>query len=234
MKPRLLDLFCCEGGAGKGYAEAGFDVTGVDIDPTKARRYPYNFIAGDAITYLKAHGHEYDAIHASPPCQGYSITARSMKPETLAKYPLLIPELRALLQDLGLPYIIENVVGAPLQDPVLLCGSMFNLAATDTDGTPLRLERHRLFESNAPISAPRECFHDKAIQVAGVYGGGTSRRKAKSPTERRGGYTPATEVRAALMGVTHMSRRGMSEAIPPAYTRWLGSQLAASLELTAA
>lgn len=224
-RPRLLDLFCSEGGAAVGYHQAGFNVTGIDIDPAVSRRFPYSFIRADALEYAAEHGHKYDAIHASPPCQAYSRVAGSMKPEALAKYPKLIPAVRELLDSLGKPYIIENVVGAPLHDPVLLCGSMFGLEAPDTDGTPLRLERHRLFESNVYITAPSDCAHDKAIQVAGVYGGGSARRKGKSPTERRGGYTPAKDVRAALMGISHMTRNGLSEAIPPAYTRWLGHQL---------
>ncbi|QGJ92780.1 DNA methyltransferase [Arthrobacter phage Pureglobe5] len=231
-RPKLLDLFCSEGGAAVGYHQAGFSVTGIDIDRKPARRYPYNFILADALQYAAEHGHEYDAIHASPPCQGYSRTAVSMKPEQLAKYPKLIPEVRELLDSLGKPYIIENVVGAPLQEPVLLCGSMFALEAPDIDGTPLRLERHRLFESNMPITAPSPCVHDRSIQVAGVYGGGSIRRKSKSLTDRRGGYTPVKEVRALLMGIGHMSQLGLSEAIPPAYTRWLGAQLLHSMEMS--
>lgn len=224
-RPRLLDLFCSEGGAAVGYHQAGFRVTGIDINRTVSRRYPYNFLFADALEYAAEHGHKFDAIHASPPCQGYSRAAGSMTAEQLSRYPKLIPAVRELLDSLGKPYIIENVVGAPLMAPTLLCGSMFALSAPDVDGTPLRLERHRLFESNVAICAPGECSHDKAVQVAGVYGGGASRRKGKSLTERRGGYTPVKDVRAALMGITHMSQQGLSEAIPPAYTRWLGGQL---------
>lgn len=231
-RPRLLDLFCCEGGASRGYAEAGFQVTGIDIDKKVARRYPFNFIWADALDYVAKHGHKYDAIHASPPCQGYSVTAHSLAPAQLAKYPRLIPATRAALRTAGKPYIIENVIGAPMENPVLLCGSMFNLTAPDTDGTPLRLERHRLFESNVPISAPSRCAHDPAVMVAGVYGGGSSKRHEAGAG--RGGYTPVKSVRGALMGVSsQMSQLGLSEAIPPAYTRHLGAALMTSLELAA-
>lgn len=231
-RPRLLDLFCCEGGASRGYAQAGFQVTGIDIDKRAARRYPFNFIWADALDYVTKHGHKYDAIHASPPCQGYSVTAHSLTPAQLAKYPRLIGQTRDALRATGKPYIIENVVGAPMEDPVLLCGSMFNLTAPDTDGSPLRLERHRLFESNVPISAPSACVHDPLVAVGGVYGGGASKRH--EPGAGRGGYTPVKSVRGALMGIDgQMSQLGLSEAIPPAYTRHLGAALMASLEVAA-
>jgi DNA (cytosine-5)-methyltransferase 1 len=224
MRPRLLDLFCCEGGAGEGYARAGFDVTGIDLEPRYAKRYPHTFHAGDALAYVAEHGHEYDATHASPPCQAYSIT----KHTNTVTHPELIEPTRAALIATGKPYVIENVVGAPLLDPLMLCGSEFNLTATDTDGTPLRLERHRLFESNVFLWGAGSCHHNKRIDVAGAYGGGSSdRRYAKDV--RRGGYTPAREVRAALLGIDWMTLNGMSQSIPPAYTEWIGSQLLAHI-----
>lgn len=220
MKPLLLDLFCCEGGAARGYAAAGFRVEGVDTNRSVARRYPFTFHLANALDYVAEHGHRYDAIHASPPCQAYSTLAASLTPRQLAGYPKLITPVRELLEASGKPYIIENVVGAPLKDPVLLCGSMFGLEAEDADGTPLRLERHRLFESNVPLVQPAGHHHDPGKQVAGIYGGGISRR-----TGGRGGYTPILRVRQKLMGVRHMTQLGLSEAIPPAYTEYLGTQL---------
>jgi DNA (cytosine-5)-methyltransferase 1 len=222
-KPLLLDLFCCEGGAARGYAAAGFRIEGVDTDRSVARRYPFTFHYGDALAYLAEHGHRYDAIHASPPCQAYSTLAASLSPRQLASYPKLIDPVRELLEASGKPYIIENVVGAPLRDPVLLCGSMFDLTAPDVDGTPLRLERHRLFESNVPLVEPPVHRHDPAQTVAGIYGGGRSVRGGKGTG--RGGYTPILQVRQRLMGVRHMTQQGLSEAIPPAYTEYLGTQL---------
>jgi DNA (cytosine-5)-methyltransferase 1 len=218
-KPRLLDLFCCEGGAGMGYHRAGFDVVGVDIDPQP--RYPFDFVQTDAIAFVLEHGGEFDAIHASPPCQLFSITKHSHSNE----HPdLLAPTREALLQ-VGRPYIIENVPGAPMVDPVLLCATMFGLRAQDTDGTTLALRRHRLFETSFPIAlAPSPCAHDSTI-VGGSYGGGRNRSPEDRDGPRRGGYTPAAEVRAALIGADWMTLHGLSQAIPPAYTEWLGGQL---------
>lgn len=167
-RPRLLDLCCGEQGAGVGYSRAGFDVTGVDLSERAARRAPLPFILGDAVAYLAAHGHEYDAVHVSPPCPAYSVATPATHRD---RHPRLIEPLRELLVALGKPYVIENVVGAPLLDPVMLCGSMFGVEALDDDGTRIRLERHRLFESNVAISAPGPCAHDKSVRVAGLYGG---------------------------------------------------------------
>lgn len=229
-RPRLLDLFCCEGGAGVGYHQAGFDVTGVDLEPRFAKRYPFEFTCADAIEYVTEHGREYDAIHASPPCQAYSV-ATSGSPDAKARHPRLIPQVRDALQATGRPYVIENVVGArkDMHQPLLLCGSMFNLRATDTDGTVLRLERHRLFESNVLLMAPAAHVHDKSTPVGGVYGGGRSNRwEAKHV--RRGGYTPPDKhVREELIGADWMTLHGLSQSIPPAYTEWIGRQLAIDL-----
>ena len=228
MRPRMLDLFCCEGGAGAGYARAGFDVVGVDLDPRFAKRYPFEFHAGDAIEYVKEHGHEFDAIHASPPCQAYSITKHTHS----NTHPMLIDPTRDALLATGRPYVIENVIGAPLRAPLMLCGSEFNLGTIDTDGLPLRLERHRLFESNVFLYGNGGCQHDRRIQVAGAYGGGSSdRRHAKEV--RRGGYTPAKEVRAALLGIDWMTLHGLSQSVPPAFTEHIGRQLLDALEVAA-
>jgi len=226
-RPPFLDLYCSEGGASAGYAQAGFEVEGVDIDPKVAKRYPFSFTRMDAIEYVSRYGHRYAAIGASPPCQGYSVTAHSLTPAQLARHPRLIGRTRDALRKVGVPYVIENVVGAPLLNPVLLCGSMFGIEATDVDGSKVRLERHRLFESNVPIHAPGSCNHDKSIPVAGIYGGGVSRRGGSGV---RGGYTPIKAVRADLLGVHRMSQLGLSEAIPPAYTKWLGGILMGHLE----
>lgn len=225
---RLLDLFCCEGGAGTGYAQAGFDVVGVDIAPQP--RYPFEFHQADAIEYVRDHGHEFDAIHASPPCQAYSITKHSHDKE----HPDLLEPTREALIATGLPYIIENVVGAPLIDPVLLCGTMFNLSAIDVDGEPLVLQRHRLFESNVWLMSAGGCSHD-GRQVAGVYGGGRHRNVSdRDSPSRRGGYTPLGSVRAELMDMPWATQHGLTQAIPPAYTEFLGRQLMAHLEQVAA
>ncbi|WP_082581200.1 DNA cytosine methyltransferase [Leifsonia sp. Root227] len=230
MKPRLLDLFCCAGGAGTGYARAGFDVVGVDIDPQP--RYPFEFHQADALKYLRDHGHEFDAIHASPPCQVYSKTAHLHDNE----HPDLLAPTRVELEATGLPYVIENVEGAPLIAPLTLCGSEFGLMAPDVDGLPLALRRHRLFESNVWLMGAGGCEHDPNIQVAGSYTAGRHRTPVhRDNPNRLGGYTPALSVRAALLGIDwKMNEHELAQAIPPAYTEFIGGQLIRSLTLEAA
>lgn len=232
-RPRLLDLFCCEGGAGLGYHRAGFDVVGVDLEPRFAKRYPFEFHQADALGFLKEHGHEFDAVHGSPPCQAYSVGTTGT-PGARALHPKLIEPVRDAFVELGIPWVIENVVGAPLRNPLMLCGTMFGLRAMDDDGTTLRLERHRLFESNVGLMAPATCWHDPTVPVGGVYGGGRCNRwEAKHV--RRGGYTPAKHVRETLIGVEpgHMTLHGLSQSIPPAYTEHIGLQLLDHLQAVA-
>jgi DNA (cytosine-5)-methyltransferase 1 len=230
-KPLILDLFSCEGIGAKGYQAAGFDTIGVDLKRLVGTRYPGPFILGDAVGLLAlfvASGGMAErwmrrvvAVHASPPCQAYSITKHSHD----VQHPELVEPVRDLLVASGLPYVIENVVGAPLLDPVTLCGGMFDLTAKDTEGTPLRLERHRLFETNWGLPQPEHVPHDRSVQVGGVYGAGNSdRAKAKI---RRGGYTPAKSVRAALIGVDpdEHTMWGLSQSIPPAYANYVGEHL---------
>jgi len=227
MKPRMLDLFCCEGGAGVGYAAAGFDVVGVDLEPRFAKRYPLEFIAADAIEYVKEHGHEFDAIHASPPCQRYSITNASRRHD----YPDLIGPTRDALIASGKPWVIENVVGAPLVDATTLCWSMFNEAGSviDDDGAPLRMERHRLFESSIVLAAPERCSHPRDVQVAGSYGG-ARRDKVEARTIRKGGYVPSADVQRQLLGIGWMTQHGMHQSIPPVYSEWIGALLLQYIE----
>ncbi len=227
MRPRLLDLFCAEGGAARGYMDAGFDVVGVDTRPSVGRRYPGTFILGDALEYAREHGHEYAAIHASPPCQAYSI-ATAGTPGARAHHPRLISATRDVLDDSGRPYVIENVEGArrDLHSPVTLCGTMFGLSAVDDDGsTRLELRRHRLFECSGFHVWQPTCDHGRyGDAVGGVYGGGRSdRREAREV--RRGGYTPSQRVREQLMGIDWMTQHGLTQALPPAYTRYLGSAI---------
>lgn len=137
MKPKLLDLFCCAGGAAVGYHKAGFDVTGVDL---RKYNYPFEFVEADAMKLDRSFVGGFDAIHASPPCQAYSDLAK--RNGNADMWPRLIEPVRAMLRASGKPYVIENVDGAPLLDPVILCGTMFR---------GLRVLRHRLFETNFPV-----------------------------------------------------------------------------------
>jgi DNA (cytosine-5)-methyltransferase 1 len=200
---KLLDLFCGSGGASAGYAEAGFDVTGIDIEPMP--RYPYRFVQADALEYVAAHGREYDVIHASPPCQAH-MTLRHWTKKT---YPDLIGATRELLQATGRPYVIENVLGAPLIEPLMLCGSMFGL----------RVIRHRIFETSLRLLfSPATCSHPKnAVGRRGNEG----TREWITCTGHFAGKAKAQQA----MGIDWMTRDEMSQAIPPPYTFWLGRQL---------
>ncbi|MFH2075131.1 MAG: DNA cytosine methyltransferase [Pseudomonadota bacterium] len=210
-RPRLLDLFCGAGGAAMGYHRAGFDVVGVDIKPQK--HYPFWFIQGDA---LKAEFDDFDAIHASPPCQAHS-ALRHLYPEK--DYECFIDRIRERLVKWGGPYVIENVPGAPLRNPVMLCGSSFGL----------RVRRHRLFESTIPLKA-LPCNHKdqgRPIDVSGTGGRRVNRRK-----NDHGGNTnkprSIEEARSAI-GIDWADRYGISQAIPPAYTEWIGKQMMEAL-----
>ena len=217
-KPKLLDLFCGAGGAAMGYYRAGFEVVGVDLNPQK--HYPFEFHQADAMTYPLD---GFDAIHASPPCQAYSITKNAHS----HKHPEFVPGTLARLMASGIPWVVENVVGAPLPSPLLLCGSMFGLIADDHYlGAPVWLKRHRLFASSELLLAPGPCRHIKGMRVGGVYGGAWSKNKTIDPTiKRTGGYVPPNDVQRVLMGIDWMTHKELNQAIPPAYTKWIGSQL---------
>lgn len=225
-KPRLLDLFCCEGGAAMGYHRAGFDVVGVDLEGRFAKRYPFTFVQADALMYVRAHGREFDAIHASPPCQRYS---QGTVAGHAHKHPDLVGATRDALLEVGVPWVIENVPRAPLIDPVVLCGSMFGLGAVDDDGVLLRLERHRLFESSVHLEAPGPDVHDTSVQVAGSYGG-ARRDKHEARYVRKGGYVPAKHVQERLLGIDWMTQHGLHQSLPPVYTEWVGRFLIAAIE----
>lgn len=206
--PKVLDLFCCAGGAGFGYHRVGFQVTGVDIQPQP--NYPFPFVQADALEYLADHGGEFDFIHASPPCQAYSpLNAYNHK-----TYPDLISPARPLLQATGRPYVIENVEAArdELQDPVMLCGPMFGL----------RMYRHRLFEAGGGLTLPQPDHPEHAALCV---------RNGYLPTQERpfmsihGGKHSRAWLEAAkeVMGVPWVQTiREVCEAIPPAYTEYIG------------
>ncbi len=208
-KPRLLDLFCGAGGAAMGYHRAGFDVTGVDIKPQP--RYPFTFIQGDALKYVAAHGHEYDAIHASPPCQGYS-RMRHLPWLKGRAYPLLIPATRAALQATGKPWVIENVSDAPVMGGEL-CGAALGLP----------IARHRRFESSVMLLFPPCPGH--APLARGNATMGTKYRSSGGIAGVKvfggGGWREA----GRMMGIDWMNRDELAQAIPPAYTEWIGRQL---------
>ena len=226
-RPRLLDLCCGAGGAAKGYHDAGWDVIGVDIEPQP--NYPYTFYQADALEFLAEALDKYapfnyvDAIHASPPCQRWS-----SKTKDKDKHPDLITPLRPMLQlaaSEGVPYVMENVMGAPLIEPVMLCGSMFELS----------VRRHRLFETSFDLFQP-ECQHDiqdldkpyilydhgKWYRSSVVHVFGTGGGKGRD-------YWPEAMGIGDTWDDCWMTPKELSEAIPPAYTQWIGEQMIAFL-----
>jgi DNA (cytosine-5)-methyltransferase 1 len=212
-KPRVLDLFCGAGGCSVGYAQAGFEVVGVDIEPQP--NYPFEFWCGDALVMLDIllrggglqaalYNRGWDAIHASPPCQAYTKAEKLMGGD----HPDLVAATRELLEATGLPYVIENVKGAPLFNPQLLEGQMFGL----------NTHRPRLFETNwgyrAPVMRPppprqakmgRRPKPGEAIQVVGHFSDVAAAREA--------------------MGIPWMNQGELAQAIPPAYTEAIGTAL---------
>lgn len=226
-RPRLLDLFCGAGGAAMGYHRAGFDVVGVDIKPQP--RYPFTFIQADVMSLgwlLNEVEWPFDAIHASPPCQPFT-RGRKVAPGPGTTGLDLLAPTRTLLQGAGVSWVIENVPGAPLENPVTLCGSMFGLA----------VQRHRLFESSEWLSPPGECRHREQGKPVGVYHKMGDQVKGVDHTTGNvvyGGRTAATlEEGQAAMGIDWMEWKELREAIPPDYTEWIGRQLLASLEAAA-
>lgn len=206
-RPRLLDLFCGAGGASKGYHHAGFAVSGVDINDFPS--YPFvNRLQADALGVAQRAGDETRVIHASPPCQGFT----TLKHRTGKDYVDLLTPLRPLLQAwadrTGGVYIIENVPGAPLINPVQLCGSSFGL----------RVRRHRLFESNIPLVGTT-CIHKSQGTPVGVYGTGGGGQMTRGYKAR-----DIHEAREA-MGIDWMNKKEIAQAIPPVYTEFIGKQV---------
>ncbi len=187
-----------------GYYRAGFDVVGVDIAPQP--NYPFEFIRGDAVEFLKARPEGVDAIHASPPCQRYSGMS-NCRPGLSDEYPDLVDPVRELLAKTGLPWVIENVPGAPLISPITLCGQMFGL----------ELYRHRLFEASLPLQEPLHPQHVMPASKAGHWKPGTVMSVS-------GHVAPMSKARE-VMGIDWCNRAELAEAIPPAYTQFIGEQL---------
>jgi DNA (cytosine-5)-methyltransferase 1 len=205
-RPRLLDLFCCAGGAAMGYHRAGFEVTGVDIKPQP--HYPFEFHQADAMTYPLD---GFDAYHGSPPCQRFSIATAAHAKD---RYPDLIAQTRDRFSGTGRPWVIENVPDAPVRPDYKLCGCMFGLP---------RLKRERWFETSwQGFDLRQPCSHrDRCIAVVD---GGVQTWEIRDWGRR----IPAAELRPmreAAMGIDWMNRKELAEAIPPAYTEWIGSQL---------
>ena len=224
MKPKILDLFCGAGGCGKGYSDAGFEVFGVDIEAQP--RYPFPFEQGDAILTLRhlldsgfvypdgkpLRLEDFAAIHASPPCQGYSENMKHLSRPA----KMLIEPCRRLLTKAGKPWIIENVEGAPLAtetdlfggNGVMLCGTQFGL----------RIWRHRLFETSFPIDRPGPCRHDRPPL-------NPHREESRQRMRQEFGQVDLEKIWREEAGVAWMDKAGGRQAIPPAFTEFIGKQL---------
>ena len=291
---RLLDLYCCQGGAAMGYHMAGFEVVGVDM--CRQPKYPFEMVQADCLEILNIllsggsfrtpglfgneyHLSDFDAIHASPPCQGYSALKHMARLDD-PRHRMLINETRELLEQTGLPYVIENVEGARavMGNPVTLCGTMFDL----NSGVPhyAILIRHRCFEANWPLVCGLHCqcsdnrkhnrqaititgtgnalggvisiagghardkaYEHKKVKVISVYGDHprdetvrwnarkiitiTGHQAQDCPKYSKGRIRECFSVKEAqtAMGINWMGMAGLSQAIPPAYTQYIGSQM---------
>ena len=214
-RPKLLDLYCCAGGAALGYHRAGFDVTGVDIDPQP--NYPYGFMQADALALDDDFLARFDAIHASPPCQAFSDLAK--RNGNAADWPDLIGGTRDLLESAGKPWVIENVEGAPLLSPIVLCGTMF---------PGLRVIRHRLFETSFPAEQPRHIPHGEHPLVHTL----DKRKNHYGKTcewtdfvQVTGGGNCSIAAARDAMGIDWMIKKEINESIPPAYAEYMGRQI---------
>ena len=222
-RPLLLDAFSCAGGASKGYHDAGFEVIGLDIEAQP--HYPYELVRGDAIKLLgdRRFMAQFDAAHASPPCRDHTpLTSVA----GLDGSGWLLAAVRKKLQGLDIPWVIENVPGAPMpaQDTldgshgVMLCGSMFGLGTAE-----YKLKRHRLFEPSCPVPQPPDRCSSDPRWTIGVYGKATRARGTTGPS------LGMAEGEAA-MGISWMTGDELSQAIPPAYTRYVGEFLLGAVQ----
>lgn len=222
--PRILDMYCGDGGAAMGYHQAGFEVVGIDI--RERHRFPFRYVQGSVLKLRPAWIRKnFQVVHASPPCQAHT-TLKVLHSD--GHHKDYLPQTRELLEDLGLPYIIENVPGAPLIDPLTLCGSSFGLT----------VRRHRLFEFGGGLELeglpcehswqsrhqpyPQKRYHNGEVNIrmaghVGVYGGGQGLGEGEVTLWK------------VAMGIDWMGKEGLAQAIPPAYTRYLGKQVLAQL-----
>jgi DNA (cytosine-5)-methyltransferase 1 len=212
-----------------GYAQAGFEVVGVDIKPQP--RYPFEFIQADVLALEPAFLASFDAIHASPPCQAHT----AMKTMHNAKaHPDLVEPTRAMLIASGRPWAMENVIGAPLNAPIMLCGTMFGLGVGDAD-----LQRHRLFEMSDPPLLVPQCQHGRRSTL-GVYGGHVRNRKRTIGVYGEGALDSRRKLDKGVdeftvedareaMGIDWMTLAELCQSIPPAYTKWIGAHFARCL-----
>lgn len=219
-KPLLLDLYSGAGGAARGYQMAGFHVVGVDINP-QPNYCGDAFFQDDALEFARGYWMNFDAIHASPPCQASCTLIKGNQRATAGNHVDLIPQTRELLARTGLPTVIENVQGANIRRDVTLCGEMFGLGVI----------RHRYFECSFPVEQPAHIPHRGRVAGwrHGVYYDGPYRAVYGDG----GGKGTVAEWQAA-MGIDWTDvRLEIAESIPPAYAEYVGTQLLAAIEVPA-
>lgn len=215
----VLDAFCCSGGMGMGFYLAGFNVVGVDIDHQP--NYPFEFHRADAVEFIRENGGDFDLLHGSPPCQAHSpLNAYNHK-----TYPQLIGPTRESMEFVGGPRVIENVEAArsELRDPELFCGPMFGL----------KVRRHRLMETNWPLAVPEHPKHVELCTRNGylptperpfmsIHGGKHSRAWQNAACDA----LDMPWIRVERGGDVKLGIREVCEAIPPAYSQWIGHRAA--------
>lgn len=206
---KVLDICCKAGGTTKGYRDAGFDVVGVDIEPQP--RFPFEFYQADGLKFLREHAHEYDLIAVSPPCQGYSKSTKQWR-KAGKEYPDLIDKFRQILIESGKPYVIENVPDAPLINPIFLNGAMFGL----------RVHRPRYFECSFYVIQPAMPIVPKPVKMG--------RPVKEGDFIQPVGHFSGADYAREQMGISWMTKAELAEAIPPAYTRYIGEQFLAHIE----
>jgi len=204
----VLDLFCGAGGASQGIYDAGIEEI-IGVDSVHQNNYPFEFVCEDAIEFMDAGLEEFDFIWASPPCQAYSWSSALRRNEG-KEYADLVEITRHYLRASGKPYIIENVVGAPLVNPVRLCGTMFP--------GKLKVFRHRLFESNINLKVEMECAHN-----------GHEAKKRRTDAGDfftvAGHWVGTTQEWSNAMGIDWMTKSELAQAIPPVYSEYLVKQV---------
>lgn len=220
MTFRVLDLFCGGGGASMGYSRAGLEVHGVDL--SEQPHYPFSFVQSDALDYLADNHDAFDAFVASPPCRDHSVLVNcGIGVDGTGS---LLTEIRNMLEGIGKPYVIENVAGANMPKHVMLCGSMFDLGTATH-----QLKRHRQFEANFPIPQPWDHCSEDSRPVIGLYGGRPRDRRKSSTTKGTSGTTLSFADAQQAMEIDWMPIRPLCQAIPPAYTDYIGRYLLTEL-----
>lgn len=221
---KLLDLFCGAGGAAMGYHRAGFHEI-VGVDHAHQPRYPFEFVEADALAFVSEHGHEFDVIHASPPCQAYTGMRRITEArygECSTEHPDLIAGTQRALGRTGKIYVIENVPSSPLHTQFILCGTSLGLEY---------VVRHRHFESNVLFLGVPPCtHHHKDTMTIGVYGSKPDGRRVSYRHHKFSRIAQSLEEARQIMGIDWMTWDEIKEAIPPVYTEWIGRRLIETLK----